>query len=45
MRLKTLTAAAVTGTLALLIAGPLVAQGGPGNTMGERGWGMWWGGP
>ena len=44
MRLKTLTATAVAGTLTLLLAGPALAQGGPGYMMGERGWGMWSGG-
>jgi LTXXQ motif family protein len=45
MRLKSLTAPAAAGMLALLVAGPALAQGGPGYMTGERGWGMWWGGP
>jgi LTXXQ motif family protein len=45
MRRRSLVATAVAGTLALLIAGPALAQGGPGGMMGDREWGMWWGGP
>jgi hypothetical protein len=45
MRLKSLAGPAVAGALALLIAGPAAAQGGPGGMMEDRGWGMGWGGP
>lgn len=45
MRLKSLAGPAVAGALALLMAGPALTQGEPGGMMGDRGWGMWWGGP
>ncbi|HWE20855.1 MAG TPA: Spy/CpxP family protein refolding chaperone [Hyphomicrobiaceae bacterium] len=45
MRIKCLAGPAVAGTLALLIAGPALAQGGPGGRMGDGEWGMWGGGP
>jgi hypothetical protein len=35
----------MAGMLALLTARPVLAQGGPDYMMGQRGWGMWWGGP
>lgn len=43
MRLRSLAAPAVASALALLIAGPTLAQGGPGGMMGDSGSGMWWG--
>jgi hypothetical protein len=45
MRLKSLTAPAVAGALALLIAGPALAQGGTWFHDGRTRMGMWWGGP
>jgi hypothetical protein len=50
MQLRRLSRLAAAGALALAVAGPAVAQGGPGPMMGgERGWGMgwgmWWDGP
>jgi hypothetical protein len=47
MQLNRLTARIAGVALALFLAAPVLAQGGPqgGPMMGDHGWGMWWGGP